>query len=230
MADRGMLRAARVALFTLVCVALAATGHSLAGGHRPPLLALALGGTTVALLAGRLAGRERTFGQLAGAVTLTQGALHLLFTLTGPGHTATAPAAQGGLHAKHLAHADATAFYGAEAVNGAADAGAAPVGMAMASTHLSPLMLLAHLVAGLGTAWWLRQGEALVWRLCRLLGAPLSTALHALVLLRRWARLQALLAWRRLPPLFRTAHQVPCRIRVLEHTLARRGPPVLFTH
>ncbi|MFF3942749.1 hypothetical protein [Streptomyces phaeofaciens] len=38
---------------------------------------------------------------------------------------------------------------------------------------------LAHLVAGLAVAWWLRQGEALVWRLCRLPGTPLSVTQRA---------------------------------------------------
>ena len=79
MADRGLLRAVRVAVFSLVCVVLAATGHALAGGHRPPLALLALGGTAVAVTAGRLADRERTLGQIVCAVTVTQGALHLLF-------------------------------------------------------------------------------------------------------------------------------------------------------
>ncbi|TLQ47771.1 hypothetical protein [Streptomyces marianii] len=230
MADRGLLRATRVAVFSLVCVLLAATGHSVAGGHHPPFALLAVGGTAVAVTAGRLAGRERTFGQIAGAVTVTQGALHLFFAFTGPDHSRTSPSAANGQPVELMSHAGHMGAYGSEVVTGAAGAGAESVGMATASAHLSPLMLLAHLVAGLGAAWWLRQGEAVVWRLCRLLGAPLSAALHALSLLRRWSRVGALLARRRHPLDRGSDREVPYRTRVLEHMVARRGPPVLFTH
>ncbi|MDI9884698.1 hypothetical protein QMZ92_09900 [Streptomyces sp. HNM0645] len=105
-------------------------------------------------------------------------------------------------------------------MTGAAGTGAEPVGAAAVSAHPSPLMLLAHLIAGLGAAWWLR----------RLLGAPLSAALHALFLLRRWSRFGALLARRRIPLDRGADREVPYRTRVLEHMVARRGPPVLFAH
>ncbi|MEU2263776.1 hypothetical protein ABZ557_26700 [Streptomyces sp. NPDC019645] len=230
MADRGPLRAARVAMFSLVCVLLAATGHSLAGGHRPPLALLALGGTAVAVTAGRLAGRERTLGQIAGAITVAQGALHLLFALGGSAH----PRGSSSVHhdpALRAAHTTYGGQHGTAAVTGAAETGAEPAGMALAATHLSPLMLLAHLVAGLGAAWWLRQGEAVVWRLCRLLGAPVSAVLHALMLLLRGcARLRAELSRRCGPPVLRPERKAACRTRVLRHTLARRGPPVPFAH
>ncbi|MFF4985467.1 hypothetical protein ACFY3O_36180 [Streptomyces sp. NPDC001046] len=228
MADRGLLRSARVAVFSLVCVVMAATGHALAGGQRPSLTLLALGGTTVAFTAGRLAGRERTLGQIAGAVTITQGALHLLFALAGHAPVAAQHARHGepAAHPEHMTHGG---LHASEVVAGAAERGAEPVGMAMAAAHLSPLMLLAHLAAGLGAAWWLRQGEALVWRLCRIMGAPLSAVLHALVLLRQWSRYRTELSHRRLPPGFGAERGASCRTRVLRHALARRGPPVLFT-
>ncbi|MGW6732438.1 hypothetical protein [Streptomyces sp. NPDC055013] len=232
MADRGLLRAVRVAAFSLVCVLLAATGHGMAGGHQPPLALLMLGGTAVAVTAGRLAGRERTLGEIAGAVTVTQGALHLLFAFAGSGQARVTPSAhQGrlGEPASHMGHMPHAGYGGSEVVTGAAEAGSEPVGMAMAATHLSPLMLLAHLIAGLGAAWWLRQGEALVWRLCRLLGAPVSSVLQALVLLGRWSRYRAELSHPLVPPGFRAEREASCRGRVLKHTLARRGPPVLFT-
>ncbi|MFI1471091.1 hypothetical protein [Streptomyces wuyuanensis] len=229
MADRGLLRAARAAVFGLVCAMLAATGHSVAGGHQPPLAVLAVGGAAVAVTAGRLAGRERTFGQIAGAVAVAQGALHLLFAFAGPTHSHT-PSAHNSPQVGHGSHTGYTGSHGSEFVTGAAEAGTEPVGTIMASAHTSPLMLLAHLVAGLGAAYWLRQGEALVWRLCRLLGAPLSGALDTLALLRRWSRFRALPARRRMPRHLGADGEVPCRTRVLEHLLARRGPPVLFTH
>ncbi|GAB2331646.1 hypothetical protein AB0N20_32580 [Streptomyces griseoincarnatus] len=232
MADRGLLRAVRVAVFSLVCVVLAATGHALAGGHRPPLALLALGGTAVAVTAGRLADRERTLGQIVCAVTVTQGALHLLFALAGPAHGHAPATARQGRHGEptaHPGHMPDSGHHASEALAGTAEAGAEPVGTAMAAAHLSPLMLLAHLAAGLGAAWWLHQGEALVWRLCRVVGAPLSAVLHALVLLRQWSWYRAKLAHRRTPPGFRAEREASCRTRVLRHALARRGPPVLFT-
>ncbi|MFH8804304.1 hypothetical protein ACH4F6_32810 [Streptomyces sp. NPDC017936] len=232
MAGHGPLRAVRVTVFSLVCVLLAAAGHGVAGGHRPSLALLVLGGTAVALTAGRLAGRERTLGQITGAVTVTQGALHLLFVLAGPAHSHASSSAQQGRHADpaaHMGYVPYAGHYGSEVVAGAAEAGAEPVGMTAAAAHLSPLMLLAHLFAGLGAAWWLRQGEALVWRLGRLLGAPVSAVLHALALLRRWSRYRAELSRSRVPPGFRAGREAACRTRVLRHALARRGPPVLFT-
>lgn len=135
MADRGLLRAVRVAVFSLVCVLLAATGHAWAGGHRPPLALLALGGTAVAVTAGRLAGRERTLGQIAGAVTVTQGALHLLFALAGPAHPHVPASAQQGRHdqpAAHVAHMPHAGQHGSGVVTGAAETGAEPVGMTIA--------------------------------------------------------------------------------------------------
>lgn len=233
MADRGLLRAGRVAAFSVVCVLLAATGHGMAGGHQPPLALIVLGGTAVALTAGRLAGRERTLGEIAGAVTVTQGALHLLFAFAGAGQAGSTPSArQGRLDEpteSHMGHMSHMGYRGPEVAAGAAEAGSEPVGMAMAAAHLSPFMLLAHLIAGLGAAWWLRQGEALVWRLCRLLSAPVSSVLQALVLLGRWSRYRAELSHRVVPPSFRAEREASCRSRVLKHTLARRGPPVLFT-
>ncbi|MFJ7071211.1 hypothetical protein [Streptomyces sp. NPDC098781] len=227
MADRGLLRASRVAVFSLVCVLLAATGHGVAAGHHPPLTPLAVGGLAVAVTAGRLAGRERSLAQIACAVTVVQAALHLLFALSGPARTGPTPSAHQGGHAGHMAHAGHHAPVAATEATGT---GAESVGMAMDAAHPSPLMLLAHLLAGLGAAWWLRQGEAVVWRLCRLLGAPVSATLRALDLLRRWARHRAALSRHRVPPRSRAAdHDVPLGTRVLDHTVARRGPPLLFT-
>ncbi|MEG3626760.1 hypothetical protein [Streptomyces poriticola] len=226
MADRGPLRAARAAAFSLVCVLLAALGHGVAGGHPPSPLLLAVGGAAVAVTAGRLAGRERTLTQLGVAVTLAQGALHLLFAFAGPGHPAASPAAH---HGGAAGHAHAAGHHAGRTAAGASEGGVASSGTLLDSAHLDPLMVLAHLVAGVGAAWWLRQGEALVWRLCRLLGAPVSAALHALELLRRGARNRPDGSRPRLPRRCGADTAVPCRTRTLEHTLARRGPPLPFT-
>ncbi|MEY9938072.1 hypothetical protein [Streptacidiphilus sp. MAP5-3] len=95
------------------------------------------------------------------------------------------------------------------------------VGAVCAMLGLTPLMVLGHLLAALVAGWWLRGGEAAVWRLLGLALAPLGQLLRlALALLaglttigvppaRRWA----VDDWR-LP-----AHAL------LRHQLVRRGPP-----
>lgn len=225
MADQGLLRIARVAAFTVVCVLLAASGHAMAAGHHPPLAPLAVGGLAVAFTAGRLAGRERTLPEIGGAVTLAQGALHLLFAVAAPASPTETSASRPG-HSGNMGHAGHQAPM-ATMASPELSGGADPFDMLIA--HVTPSMLFAHLVAGLGAAWWLRQGEALVWRLCRLLGAPVSATLRALALLRRWLQWEGRLDRRWFPHPFGAALVVPCRAQILEHSLARRGPPAVFT-
>ncbi|MEV6395486.1 hypothetical protein AB0M39_12030 [Streptomyces sp. NPDC051907] len=223
MADQGLLRTVRVAVFTLVCVLLAASGHGMAAGHLPPPALLAVGGMAVAATVGRFACRERTLAEIGGAVTLAQGALHLLFAFAGP--ALPVPPS----HRGHAGNGEHTGIQ-TSLVTGDSPApwGGAeePLGALMA--HSDPSMLLAHLVAGLGAAWWLRRGEALVWRLGRLLGARVSATLRAVALLRWWLQGESRLPCRRLP-VIAGVERVSDRARVLEHSLARRGPPAVFT-
>ncbi|MFF3849271.1 hypothetical protein [Streptomyces sp. NPDC002328] len=228
MAEHGPLRFLRVAAFTLVCVLLAASGHGMASGHHPPAALLAIGALAIAATAGRLACRERTLVEIGGAVTVVQGALHVLFALADSSRHATPSQAGYTGHAGHAAGQGHTGHQGslvavdsAELWGGAED----PLGTLLA--HGTPSMLLAHLIAGLGAAWWLRQGEALVWRLCSLLRAPVSATLRALALVWRWLHPDGRLPGKWLPALARSA-SAPRRSQVLEHSLARRGPPALF--
>lgn len=231
MAEHGPLRFLRVAAFTLVCVLLAASGHGMASGRHPSPALLAIGALAVAATAGRLASRERTLVEIGGAVTVVQGALHTLFALAdSSGHATPSQAGHAG-YAGHAGHAAGEGHAGhqgslvamdsAELWGGAED----PLGTLMA--HGTPSMLLAHLIAGLGAAWWLRQGEALVWRLCSLLRAPVSATLRALALVWRWLHGDGRLPGEWLPALAGAA-SARCRSQVLEHSLARRGPPALF--
>ncbi|WP_370149682.1 hypothetical protein [Streptacidiphilus sp. EB129] len=104
---------------------------------------------------------------------------------------------------------------------------------------LTPLMLLCHLVAAVVAGWWLRRGEAAVWRLLRLTAqltetlaetwtAPLRTLLALAAALLR-GLLGALL-----PPgtIRRTGlADAPRRPRAtpLRHQVTRRGPPAVLT-
>ncbi|WP_285777068.1 MFS transporter [Microtetraspora sp. NBRC 13810] len=77
------LRLARSAAFSVVCVALAALGHGLAGGTGPAAWAVAAGGTVVMLLATATAGRERSAAVISVGLIATQLFLHELFALDG---------------------------------------------------------------------------------------------------------------------------------------------------
>ena len=102
---------------------------------------------------------------------------------------------------------------------------------------LSPLMLLGHLLAALTAGWWLRRGEAAVWRLLRLTcqvaetlaqtwTAPLRTLLAlATALLRgRLGSLDGRTA------ATRRGHAQERRTQprgvLLRHQVVRRGPPL----
>ncbi|MBG0817772.1 MFS transporter [Planomonospora sp. ID82291] len=93
------LRLLRAAVFSAVCVTLAALGHAAAGGTGPQPRALAAGAVAVAVLSASLAGRERSGGTVTAVLIGTQLGLHELFTLGG-GTVAPSPA--GHLHDRGL--------------------------------------------------------------------------------------------------------------------------------
>lgn len=75
------LRAARAALFALVCVVLSAAGHSAASGTPVPVWALVTAWLAVWLLAMCLAGRERSLLTITTCMLGGQLGLHTLFGL-----------------------------------------------------------------------------------------------------------------------------------------------------
>ncbi|QMU74507.1 hypothetical protein GXW83_00565 [Streptacidiphilus sp. PB12-B1b] len=104
---------------------------------------------------------------------------------------------------------------------------------------LTPLMLLGHLLAALAAGWWLRRGEAAVWRharvtvqlaetLARTHLAQLRTALSLL-----GALVRGLLGAEPDRPGGGTARDAaPRRLprtALLRHQVVRRGPPALLT-
>ncbi|MCX5250604.1 hypothetical protein OG895_36310 [Streptomyces sp. NBC_00201] len=125
-------------MFAVVCVTLAAAGHSLAGHPTPALWADGVGFATVFALGCPLAGRERALAGICAAMAVVQVGLHMFFDATslhtGPGMPA-APGVPGSVMAAHPG-ADGRA-------------------------------VTAHAAAALVAAWWLRRGEAAVWSLLR---------------------------------------------------------------
>ncbi|MFE1316525.1 hypothetical protein [Kitasatospora phosalacinea] len=108
-------------------------------------------------------------------------------------------------------------------------AAAAPHAAASGWLGLTPAMLLGHLAAALVAGWWLRRGEAALWRLLRTAAltarewaAPLRTAV---------ALLTALLLGAERPAAPRRAGRAedwPLPVAaVLRHSVLRRGPPAV---
>lgn len=187
----------RTAVFTAVCVALAAAGHGLAAGARVPGWTLAAGFAGVFAAVAVLAGRERSLVSIAGALATGQLGLHALFGLgQHPGTMTPSPddslirfaaslvcgAGPAQLSAGEAHRIVTTAGIDPGAVaqgyshltSGAAiapDAAAAAGPSVMAATA-GPLpslpMFLGHLLAALATGWLLRRGEIALFRLAAL--------------------------------------------------------------
>ncbi|MBT2226544.1 MFS transporter [Nonomuraea sp. NEAU-A123] len=77
------LRLARSASFTVVCVALSAIGHWLAGGNAPGPAMVAGAGAVVLAAATAMAGRERSRPLIIGLLGTAQVGLHVLFASQG---------------------------------------------------------------------------------------------------------------------------------------------------
>jgi len=236
------LRVARAVPFALVCTLVAAAGHALVGGGDVALPALGLGFTAVVLLAAALGGRERSLPAIAGALGAGQLGLHLLFHTLTPArahHMAgmSMPEVAGRLLCDDVAGNGVTRVpAGTSPEQLISDAGLDPhmyaaAGAGHAASGLggtSPAMLLGHLLAAVVAGWWLRRGEAALWRLVRLTAeaarewaAPLR---RALVLLAA-ALLGGVPAARPAVPGGRAADVPLPGAAVLLHSVVRRGPP-----
>lgn len=75
------LRLLRAAVFTAVCVVLAAAGHTLASGRTVPGTSLLLGWLAVFAVVAPLAGRERSLPGIAALLAVGQVALHAVFNV-----------------------------------------------------------------------------------------------------------------------------------------------------
>ncbi|MFJ9061491.1 hypothetical protein [Streptomyces sp. NPDC102409] len=185
------MRLLRTAVFTAVCVVLAAAGHGLASGMGVSGWTLPVGFAGVFVITAALAGRERTLLSITAALTAGQLALHVLFGFGR--HTAAAATGSGDdsliRFAAGLVCGEGPAGLTAgEAHRIVTTAGLDPATVAQGHTHLaagadaadpsvlatvlsglpSLPMFLGHLLAALTTGWLLRRGEIALFRLARL--------------------------------------------------------------
>lgn len=243
------LRAARAAVFAAVCVTLSAAGHAFMSHEPLPVWGLAAGFGAVGAVAYAAAGRERSWAGITALLALGQLALHTLFSLAAAtsaaataGHTETA----GGLSVLDRllcgsrdsgGHIVLPAGWSPHDVVAAAGLdptapGVLPDTTAMAGHGSGPTlfdgglgMLAAHLVAALAAGWWLRRGEAALFRLLRLfrrLGATAVAPLRTVL-----ALLFGTVPCGSAPvTVRRTRASVPRPISAhLRHAVVRRGPP-----
>ncbi|WP_328495186.1 hypothetical protein OHS59_22430 [Streptomyces sp. NBC_00414] len=193
----GDLRVLRAAVFTAVCVVLAAAGHSIASCASVPLWSLGAGFLAVFAVAAPLAGRERSLPGITVLLATGQTVLHTLFGL---GQHGTAATASTGVDTSLVARASrlvcgasvatlspaqaqriladaqlgtggtggtSTGAGSSHAMHDQAGAMSAAVG-APASVLPSLPMLLGHVLAAAATGWLLRRGDIALRRLLRL--------------------------------------------------------------
>ncbi|MEU9372308.1 hypothetical protein AB0D94_00765 [Streptomyces sp. NPDC048255] len=191
------LRLVRTAVFTAVCVVLAAVGHALASCATVPWWTLGIGFLAVFAAAAPLAGRPRTLPAIAGGLAAGQLGLHTLFGLGQHGAAAAQAQPPAGAADTSLAALAAQLVCGGNSVplDPAAArqileaAGLDPAALAAQSleqgqavhAHLahaagpppatglfSPAMLIGHLLAALAAGWLLGRGDAALSRLIEL--------------------------------------------------------------
>ncbi|GAA2105587.1 hypothetical protein GCM10009759_42890 [Kitasatospora saccharophila] len=247
------LRLLRAVPFALVCTLVAAFGHARAGGAVAPDVLL-LGFAAVCAAAALVGGRERSLAAIATALAGGQLGLHLLFHFFGGGLGGGAPMAHarmaGAGAADPLAVVAGRLLCDDAPGNGltvvpldttpeqvVSAAGLDPQAVvAAAAPHaaagwlgLTPGMLLGHLAAALVAGWWLRRGEAALWRLVRT--AALTAREWAAPLRGAVALLGALLLGAGHPVAPRRTGRPedwPLPVAaVLRHSLPRRGPPAV---
>lgn len=244
-------RSLRAAVFSAVCVVLAATGHALASGSTVPVWTLAVGFVVLFALVMPFTGRVRALPWVAGGMGVGQLALHLLFG-AGQHRLRLTPAADDILiemAAKLVCGGGASSLSPGDAHRIVTTAGLTPpahggdahvVESTLGQPALLPslAMLLAHLLTAVVTGWLLRHGDLALTRLgehsagtaqelARLtwLG-PLRAAL-ALV----WALCTGLVADAKSPVHAPRAGDDPgtaATAETLQHTVIRRGPPARF--
>ncbi|MFC5747306.1 MFS transporter [Actinomadura rugatobispora] len=188
-----LFRTSRAVAFAAVCVTLATLGHTLTSTAAVPLWAIAAGFGGVLAVTLALAGHERSLATILGGLLGGQFALHSLYA------AATAPPLPADPAAVERHHA-----------------------VASLPGHESSLaMTLAHVVAAVVSAWWLRRGERAAWTLARrvmvLAGRPLR------VLLALLGAEPAAPAPR--TPVVRAVVPAASAGGVLRHQVVRRGPP-----
>jgi hypothetical protein len=243
------LRVMRALPFATVCVLVSALGHAWAGGGPVPVATLLTALLLIALPAAALAGRERGLAAIAGGLAVGELGLHVLFHLTARAAGGNAMAGMAGMAGTSETAgrvSDPIARLAASLLCGplpqgrtawqiVTDAGLdphrylAPVPAhgsmtAWAVLGLTPTMLLGHLLAALAAGWWLRRGEAALFRLLTLAVEPLRTVVRQLVGLLTAVLHAAGATGPRLARRTDDPWRLPGSLH-LRHQLVRRGPP-----
>ncbi|MFF9346510.1 hypothetical protein [Streptomyces sp. NPDC014734] len=251
------LRLLRATVFTAVCVALSAAGHSLASCAAVPWWTLVAGFLGIFAVVAPLAGRERSLPSIAAVLTGGQIALHSLFGAGTPA-VSTAPATGDDplirFAASLVCGMGPAQLNAAEAHRIVTTAGIDPASVSGGPRHLAPVvgahsgplagllpslpMLLGHLLAAVATGWLLRRGEIALFELARL-------SAHGAQQVAAGARLRSLRAALALvdalraglpgstttgPRTPRTAVDAPLPATgdPLQHMVIRRGPPAAY--
>ena len=198
----------------------------------------------VALPAAALAGRERGWGAIAGGLAVGELGLHTLFHLTahaGGGSAMAGMPAMAGNTSDPIARLAASLLCGPLPAGKTAwqivsDAGldphlylasvpANPPASAWTLLGLTPAMLVGHLLAALVAGWWLRRGEAALFRLLALAIQPLCALVRQFVRLLTFVlAAPAEAAGLRLARRADEPWRLPGSLH-LRHQLVRRGPP-----
>ncbi|GAA1818060.1 hypothetical protein [Actinomadura chokoriensis] len=205
-----LFRTARAIVFATACVALAVLGHVLAGGAAVPVWAGLSGFGAVLGVTLMLAGHERSLATILGGLLGGQFALHTLFTAAAPHPPLPMPAM-----ADHAGGAHASGMHAAMAAGADTMAASAP------HDPNGLVMTLAHCVAALVAAWWLRRGERAAWAMARRVAAAADRPVRLLL---------GLLAVEpaaspRPAPVLPVADVAAALGRVLRHQVVERGPP-----
>ncbi|MFD3331250.1 hypothetical protein ACFWV1_01090 [Streptomyces sp. NPDC058700] len=246
-------RLLRAAVFTAVCVVLAALGHALAACAGLALWTLLAGLLGVFGLTVLVTGRERSLGFVVGALAGGQLGLHVLFGL-GQRRLGPVPGADDALirmAARLVCGAGTASLDSADAARILRDAGLDPAAGASAGVHAHTAataatpagellpglpMLLGHLLAALATGWLLRRGDRALSRLVELSEqgatelaecAPVRALRAALRLVRALLTGLSTVPRTGLGRAVRTAFgsSPPPVVAALEDTVIRRGPP-----
>ncbi|MFJ9116308.1 hypothetical protein ACIRJO_12260 [Streptomyces sp. NPDC102394] len=217
------LRAVRAALFTALVVTLSSASHVLLSQVPLPVNTVAAVAAAVFAAAYALAGRERGFARIAGALIPLELAADTVFT-TGQ-HVCYGRA--GGPVAGPLRSVGWDLLCGSSTQVGTPLARVTGTGtdrLAALLAHADPatawLLLGAHVGVGLLAAAWLRRGERALTQLVR---AVAATTFRPLLLAVAAVAVRPASAVRRIrrprPPV------AVVRDRLLAHSLGRRGPP-----
>ncbi|MFJ9682216.1 hypothetical protein ACIRP2_29815 [Streptomyces sp. NPDC101194] len=232
-------RSVRAAMFAVVSVTLAATGHVLMSEAPIPFWVLAVGFLALAVPGWWFAARERGPWLVTGLAVATQGVLHNAFTaaqsaLGTVGGTGSYDAGAGAAPTDTMTGMDHMAGMDHSAASGAMTGMEHMAGMdhASATGHLGSVghmghdmagmsstgMLAAHVLAALVCGVWLARGERAAFQVLRAVAGRLLAPLHPLLT----APLPA--PRRRLRPHRGLSDRLPLGLRCAR-ARDRRGPP-----